>query len=61
VAGESLFSEFKNKAQIYNAIKEVQLSRSTVTKRVECKSGDIEQQLRQDVEIRDVFSPQLDE
>jgi hypothetical protein len=34
VAGDSLFIEFKNKTEICNAIKEVQLSQSIITRRV---------------------------
>jgi hypothetical protein len=55
VAGDSLFNEFKNKTEICNAIKGVQLSRSTVTRRVECMSDDTEQQIRQDLEICLIF------
>jgi hypothetical protein len=61
VAGDSLFNKFKNKTEICNAIKEVQLSRSTVTRRVECMSDDNEQQMRQDLEICEFFSLKLDE
>jgi hypothetical protein len=59
VAGDSLFNDFKNKTKICNAIKEVQLSRRTVTRRVECMSNDTEQQMRQDLEIYVLFSLQL--
>jgi hypothetical protein len=55
VAGDSLFNEFKNKTGMCNAIKEVQLSRNTVTRRVECMSDDAEQQMRQDLEICEFF------
>jgi hypothetical protein len=61
VAGNSLCNEFKNKTEICNAIKEVQLSQSTVTRRVEYMSDDSEQQMRQDLEICEFFSLQLDE
>jgi hypothetical protein len=61
VAGDSLFNEFKNKTEISNASKEVQLSQSTITRRVECMSDDIEQQLRQDLEICEFFILELDE
>jgi hypothetical protein len=61
VAGDSIFNEFKNKTEICNAIKEVQLSRSTVTRRVECMSDDTEQQMRQDLEICEFLSLQIDE
>jgi len=59
VAGNSLFNEFKNKTEICNAVKEVQLSQSTITRRVECMSDDNEQ-LRQDLEICEFFSLKLD-
>jgi hypothetical protein len=35
VVNDSLFNEFKNETEMCNAIKEVQLSRSIVTRRVE--------------------------
>jgi hypothetical protein len=44
--------------QIYNAIKEVQLS---IARRVECVSDDTGQQMRQDLEICEFFNLQLDE
>jgi len=47
--------------QICSAIKKVQLSQSTITRTVECVSDDSEQQLRQDLEICEFFSLQLDE
>jgi hypothetical protein len=59
VASDSLFNEFKNKTEICNAIKGVQLSRSTVTRIVECMSDDNEQQMRQDLEICEFFSLKL--
>jgi hypothetical protein len=46
VAVDSLFNEFKNKTEICNAIKEVQLARSSVTRRMEYMSDDTEQQMR---------------
>jgi hypothetical protein len=48
VADDSLFNEFKTKTEICNATKEVQLSGSTVTVRVDYirMSDDIEQQPR---------------
>jgi hypothetical protein len=61
VASNSLFNKFKNKTEIHNANKEVQLFQSAVTGRVECMSDDIEQKLRQDLEISEFFSLQLDE
>jgi hypothetical protein len=61
VAGDSLFDEFKNRTEICNATKEVQLSRNTITRRGECTSDDNEQKLRQDLDICGFFSLQLDE
>jgi hypothetical protein len=59
VAGNSLFNEFKNKTEICNVVKDIQLSQSTITRRVECMSDDNEQ-LRQDLEICEFFSLKLD-
>jgi hypothetical protein len=50
VEGDLLFKEFKIKTEMCSALKEFQLSQSTVTKRVECYCG-IEQKLRQDLDI----------
>jgi hypothetical protein len=61
VAGNSLLNEFKNKTEMCNTNKEVQLSRSTVTRRLECMSDNTEQQMRQDLEICEFSSLQLDE
>jgi hypothetical protein len=36
VAGNSLFNKLQNKTEISNAIKEVQLSQNTVTRRGKC-------------------------
>lgn len=44
----SLFGDFKNKTEIMSAIKELQLSRRTVTRRVELMNSDIEQKLKSD-------------
>jgi hypothetical protein len=61
VTDESLLSEFKNKSEICNAIKEALLSRTTVNKLAEYMPDDMQQQSRQDVEICEVFRLQLDE
>jgi hypothetical protein len=61
VAGDSLFNEFKNKIETCNAIKDVQLFGSTLTRGVEYMPDDIEQQMRQDLEICEFISLQLDE
>jgi hypothetical protein len=59
VTGNSLFNEFKNKTEICDAVKEVQLSRSTITRRVENMSDNTEQ-LREELEICEFFILQLD-
>jgi len=50
----------ENKIEMCSAIKEVQLSWSTITRRVDYMPDDTEQ-LRQDLEICEFFSLQLDE
>lgn len=60
-AGETLFANFKNKAEILAAIKELQLSRPTVTRRVEIIGKDIEQKLKSDIMECRYFSLQFDE
>jgi hypothetical protein len=57
VAGNS----FKHKTEICNAIKEVQSSRCTVSRTVGCLSNDNEQQPRQNLEICEFLSLQLNE
>ncbi|XP_045465147.1 general transcription factor II-I repeat domain-containing protein 2A-like isoform X1 [Harmonia axyridis] len=60
-AGETLFAEFKNKTEIISAIKELQLSRATVTRRVEVMSQDMADQLKHDIMKSTYFSLQFDE
>lgn len=60
-AADSLFRDFKNKSEIASAIKAVQLSRNTVTRRCEMMAGDLTQQLRKDITDCECFSLQLDE
>ncbi|XP_057190131.1 general transcription factor II-I repeat domain-containing protein 2-like [Triplophysa rosa] len=60
-AADSLFRDFKNKSEIVSAIKAVQLSRSTVTRRCELMADDLTQQLRKDITDCECFSLQLDE
>ncbi|KAK9977291.1 hypothetical protein ABG768_019112 [Culter alburnus] len=58
---ESLFSEFKNKDDIIRQISKLQLSDSTVTRRVELISDDLFSQLLNDIESSEYFSLALDE
>lgn len=60
-AGEALFANFKNKAEIMSAMKELQLSRQSVTRRVEIIGKDIEQKLKKDIMKCRYFSLQFDE
>lgn len=60
-AGESLFSDFGNKAEILSAINDLQLSRNSVTRRVEQISLDLKEQLKKDIEDCSAFSLQVDE
>lgn len=57
----SLFSEFKNKDSITRQISKLQLSDSTVTRRVEAISDDLLSQLLNHVERAEYFSLALDE
>lgn len=59
--GEVLFANFKNKSQIMSAIKDVQLSRQSVTRRVEAMAIDLNQKLKQDIAECKYFSLQFDE
>uniref|UniRef100_A0A669C9P0 HAT C-terminal dimerisation domain-containing protein n=1 Tax=Oreochromis niloticus TaxID=8128 RepID=A0A669C9P0_ORENI len=60
-AADSLFRDFKNKAEITSSIKALQLSRSTVTRRCEAMAEDLTQQLWKDIRDCQCFSLQLDE
>jgi len=60
-AADSLFENFKNKKEIVDAIKDMQLSRHTVTRRVETIANDLRSQLKLDFENCDWFSLQFDE
>ena len=60
-AADSLFDDFKNKAEIVKAIKEVQLSRKTTTRRCEGMAVDVEEQLRKDIDLCECFSLRFDE
>lgn len=60
-AADSLFDDFKNKTEIVKAIKDVQLSRNTTTRRCEGMAVDVEEQLRKDIDVCKCFSLQFDE
>ena len=60
-AADSLFRDFKNKAEILSSIKALQLSRSTVTRRYEAMAEDFTQQMWKDIGDCECFSLQLDE
>ena len=48
-AADSLFGDM-------NAIKEVQLSRNTTTRRCEAMAVDVEEELRKDIDVCECFS-----
>ncbi|KAG8224218.1 hypothetical protein J437_LFUL002674 [Ladona fulva] len=58
---ESLFGGFPNKPEIISAIQELQLSDSTVLRRIEAIADDMQSQLKRDVETCEWFSLQFDE
>ncbi len=60
-AADSLFENMKNKQEIINSIQNMQLSKQTVTKRVENIASDIRLQLMNDFKICTCFSLQFDE
>nr|XP_022908263.1 general transcription factor II-I repeat domain-containing protein 2A-like [Onthophagus taurus] len=60
-ASEKLFCNFKNKNEILNAIKDLQLSRRTVTRRIEDMNENVIQQLEEDIYSCSFFSLQFDE
>ena len=60
-AANTLFDNFKNKAEIMSAIKSVQLSANTVMRRVEAMSSDVISQLKTDFDRCSYFSLQFDE
>lgn len=53
-----MINEFKNKTEIFSAIKDIVILRNTVIRRVDCVS---DEQLRQVLEICEFFSIQLEE
>lgn len=60
-AVDSLFGDFKNKSDIVTAINNMQLTRNTVTRRVDELSSDLQEQLMQDINSCQALSLQLDE
>ncbi|KAF2894565.1 hypothetical protein ILUMI_11613 [Ignelater luminosus] len=58
---EKLFSNFKNKSEILNAIKDLQLSRRTVTRRIKDMNKNVTRQLEDDIQSCRFFSLQFDE
>ncbi|XP_072380584.1 zinc finger BED domain-containing protein 5-like [Diabrotica undecimpunctata] len=60
-AANVLFQDFKNKTDIMSVIKEVQLSRPTVTRRIEIMGKDLESQVKSDIMKCMYFSLQFDE
>ena len=60
-AADSLFGNFKNKDETMSAIKDLQLSRSTVTKRFEGMEENLAAQLERDIDRCECFSLQFDE
>ena len=60
-AADTLFRDFKNKAEILSSIKALQLSRHTVTRRCEAMAEDVTQQMWKDISDCECFSLQLDE
>ena len=60
-AGEELFKNFKNKAEIMTSIKNMSLSRNTVMRRTEGISGNLEAILHENINKCVVLSLQFDE
>ena len=58
---DSLFQNIYNKSEIKNAIKDLQLSRNTVMRKIEKMSENVADQLRNDFTKCECFSLQLDE
>lgn len=60
-ASDALFKDFKNKTEILSAVKAVQLTRNTVTRRCEMMGDNLVQQLGKDIDYCECFSLQMDE
>ena len=60
-AAEFLFAEFTNKDKIISAIADLQLSRRSVSRRVEDLAADVSSQLKEDIQTYEYFSLQFDE
>ncbi|XP_075210345.1 general transcription factor II-I repeat domain-containing protein 2-like [Lycorma delicatula] len=56
-----LFNDFKNKNEIVAAVQDLQLSRNTVMQRIERMSGNVKEQLYDDINSCSCFSLQCDE
>ena len=54
-AADSRFDDLKNKTETVKAIKEVQFSRSTATRRCEGMAVDVEEQLKKDIYACECF------
>ena len=59
-AADSLFGNFKKKDKIMSAIKDLQLSRSTVTRRFEIMKENLAAQLERDIDRCECFSLQFE-
>ncbi|XP_044306557.1 general transcription factor II-I repeat domain-containing protein 2-like isoform X2 [Varanus komodoensis] len=60
-ASDAIFEGFPNKKEIMVAIQKLQLSGNTITRRIQCISSDLENQLQSDLQKCLWFSLQLDE
>lgn len=60
-AADSLFKDFTNKTEIMSAVKAVQLTRNTVTRRCKMMGDNLVQQLAKDIDCCECFSLQMDE
>ncbi|XP_060762621.1 general transcription factor II-I repeat domain-containing protein 2A-like [Neoarius graeffei] len=60
-ASDALFKDFKNKTEIMSAVKAVQLTGNTVTRRCEMMGDNLVQQLAKDIDCCECFSLQMDE
>ncbi|KAL3266499.1 hypothetical protein HHI36_010669 [Cryptolaemus montrouzieri] len=58
--GNTLFRDFKNETEIMSAIRELQLSRPTVTRRIEVMSQEMADKVKHDIMECTYFSLQFD-
>uniref|UniRef100_A0A3Q3E7E7 SPIN-DOC-like zinc-finger domain-containing protein n=1 Tax=Labrus bergylta TaxID=56723 RepID=A0A3Q3E7E7_9LABR len=61
ITAETVFNDFKNKADIKNALCGLPLGPATVTRRVESLSEDVDRQVLKDLSLCEYFSLQFDE